>query len=248
MATTPSPDFADRPWTEEQWARFFEQADARSARYQELFETLMDHPERDRLIRREMGWREIEESEDTPWTEDVADLTGAADEEDEDLEDPPYEALEDAESAEEEQTDEPEAPARPPAEHERDVEEVPAYARTMAAAKAVHKALGPLLEEARRAGREVEDLSEPLGLLTAACGKIANGHSLGYEDQVLCGNIVQCRRALAATRDCAGRLEQLVQQRVLGPRLAEALLGDVRAASQTIEQHIAELRRRVWWA
>ncbi|HID23282.1 MAG TPA: hypothetical protein EYP14_12885, partial [Planctomycetaceae bacterium] len=46
----------DRPWTEEEWERLLQWSDLRAARFEELFETLRDHPDRDRIIAEEMGW------------------------------------------------------------------------------------------------------------------------------------------------------------------------------------------------
>jgi hypothetical protein len=44
-------------WDEDDWEGFLLRQDALNAKYQELYETLHDHPRRDELIAREMGWR-----------------------------------------------------------------------------------------------------------------------------------------------------------------------------------------------
>jgi hypothetical protein len=44
-------------WDEDDWEGFLLRQDALNAKYQELYETLRDHPRRDELIAREMGWR-----------------------------------------------------------------------------------------------------------------------------------------------------------------------------------------------
>jgi len=44
-------------WDEDDWEAFLLRQDALNAKYQELYETLHDHPRRDELIAREMGWR-----------------------------------------------------------------------------------------------------------------------------------------------------------------------------------------------
>lgn len=68
-------EFNESPWTEQQWETFLRQGELRAARFQDLFETLADDPNRDELIDREMGWdREREQpaldfpeaEEDTP--------------------------------------------------------------------------------------------------------------------------------------------------------------------------------------
>ena len=54
----------DRPWDEERWEAFMRESDLRSARYGEILETVMDDPNRDRIIAREMGWEWLEEALD----------------------------------------------------------------------------------------------------------------------------------------------------------------------------------------
>ena len=50
-------DGVDRAdWDEGDWEQFLLRQDALSAKYQELYETLRDHPDRDELIAREMRW------------------------------------------------------------------------------------------------------------------------------------------------------------------------------------------------
>lgn len=52
----------DRPMDEFEWERFMREADACGERYGELLEKYMDHPERDRIIAREMGWDQVEKA------------------------------------------------------------------------------------------------------------------------------------------------------------------------------------------
>ncbi len=52
------PESVDRAeWDEEDWEQFLLRQDALNAKYQELYETLRDHPERDEIIAREMRWQ-----------------------------------------------------------------------------------------------------------------------------------------------------------------------------------------------
>src|SRR5438874_11330204 len=64
----------DRPWTEAQWEALMKRSDVRSAKFGELLETFMDHPDRDAIIDREMGW-------DRPVNEEFQEITAAAAEE-----------------------------------------------------------------------------------------------------------------------------------------------------------------------
>jgi len=50
-------DALDREeWDEDDWEEFLSRQDVLTAKYQELFETLGDHPKRDEIIAREMHW------------------------------------------------------------------------------------------------------------------------------------------------------------------------------------------------
>lgn len=48
-------DFSEE-WDEYEWERFLQQQDRNTERYLGLLEKYMDHPDRDQLIAREMGW------------------------------------------------------------------------------------------------------------------------------------------------------------------------------------------------
>lgn len=63
-------------WDEYQWERFLQQQDRKTEQYFQLFEQYENHPERDEIIAREMGWNqpeaEVEEeddSEESEWLE-----------------------------------------------------------------------------------------------------------------------------------------------------------------------------------
>ena len=46
-------------WDEYDWERFLRQQDQRTEKYMELLEKYIDHPQRDEIIAREMGWTQI---------------------------------------------------------------------------------------------------------------------------------------------------------------------------------------------
>ncbi|MEP6956150.1 MAG: hypothetical protein ABI883_04940, partial [Chthoniobacterales bacterium] len=46
----------DRAWDEYEWERFLQQQDHKTEKYMELLEKYLDHPQRDQIIAREMGW------------------------------------------------------------------------------------------------------------------------------------------------------------------------------------------------
>ncbi len=53
-------DQPERVWDEYQWERFLQQQDRKTEQYMELLEKYMDHPERDQIIAREMGWSHLD--------------------------------------------------------------------------------------------------------------------------------------------------------------------------------------------
>jgi len=59
----------EKVWDEYDWERFLQQQDRKTERYMELLEKYIDHPERDQIIAREMGWPNPVETEDFDWSE-----------------------------------------------------------------------------------------------------------------------------------------------------------------------------------
>jgi hypothetical protein len=69
----------EREWDEYEWERFLQNQDLRTERYLELLEQYVDHPERDVIIAKEMGWFEFSAGEEA-WE---ASCAGGAEEGDE---------------------------------------------------------------------------------------------------------------------------------------------------------------------
>src|SRR5450755_3204521 len=59
----------DRVWDEYEWERFLQQQDHKTEKYMELLEKYLDHPQRDQIIAREMGWTQLLNGDD--WTDEV---------------------------------------------------------------------------------------------------------------------------------------------------------------------------------
>ena len=64
----------ERAWDEHDWERFLRQQDNKTEKYMELLEKYLDHPDRDQIIAREMGWTQLLEGKD--WSEEVDALLG----------------------------------------------------------------------------------------------------------------------------------------------------------------------------
>ena len=66
----------NRAWDEYEWERFLQQQDHKTEKYMELLEKYLDHPQRDQIIAREMGWGQLSQSEE--WSEEVDALLADA--------------------------------------------------------------------------------------------------------------------------------------------------------------------------
>ena len=64
-------NFSGEAWDEYQWERFLQEQDRNTEKYFGLLEKFADHPERDDLIAREMGW---DSCADDGEIEEIADL------------------------------------------------------------------------------------------------------------------------------------------------------------------------------
>jgi hypothetical protein len=56
-------------WDEYQWERFLQQQDRNTDKYFGLLEKYLDHPDRDNIIAKEMGWESFDENRDAEWDE-----------------------------------------------------------------------------------------------------------------------------------------------------------------------------------
>jgi hypothetical protein len=64
-------DHSDKIWDEYDWERFLQEQESRTEKYMELLERYMDHPQRDEIIAREMGWTHLLGGESRDWEEGV---------------------------------------------------------------------------------------------------------------------------------------------------------------------------------
>jgi hypothetical protein len=64
-------DHSDKAWDEYDWERFLQEQERRTEKYMGLLEKYMDHPQRDEIIAREMGWTHLLGGESRDWEEEV---------------------------------------------------------------------------------------------------------------------------------------------------------------------------------
>src|SRR5438067_651094 len=74
----------ERIWDEYEWERFLQQQDRKTERYMELLEKYMDHPDRDEIIAREMGWQHLQNEQPPDWLTEFDPQLAAEAEEDAD--------------------------------------------------------------------------------------------------------------------------------------------------------------------
>jgi len=61
---------SERAWDEYDWERFLQQQDKKTEKYMELLEKYIDHPQRDEIVAREMGWCHVQDERSEEWQED----------------------------------------------------------------------------------------------------------------------------------------------------------------------------------
>ena len=80
-----------------------------------------------------------------------------------------------------------------------------------------------------------------------ACAKISGGHAMGYDDDVLGGNIVNNKRALEGARQSIEAFEHLRKTGLIPASEIDRLAPLMREAEAALVARIAELRGRIWW-
>jgi hypothetical protein len=217
------------PPTEADWEEFIKRSDARSAKYAELLETLIDHPDCDQIIQEEMGWDRDDADGDscrevTDWTPDeVFDSAFESD---------------DTPSMLEKLDDDDDDPLS--------FEESPVYHKALEWGLRLHKELQAYLPEVGEM-----DPEDPLYLAFCECvvvpAKIAGSHAMSEDDDSLGGSIVYTKRALKAATATLSALEELQHQQALEADKLVAWIAETREVCQAIKQQIEEYRSRVWW-
>ncbi len=207
--------------SEAEWARFMQRSDARAARYQELLETLLDHPDRDALIAQEMGWDAEPADTEGPADELAhADVRAWA---------PPTAESYDVEA------------------DEGGPETIRCFVLARAYGLKALRLLEPCLDAAGFA--PTDDRSERIeSLLTNSlipAARIGGGHGMGYEPEVLGGHVVCCRQALEAAESAREDLRCLETHGHLPTAVIYRLKPRLDVLVDAIEERLAALRARV---
>ena len=217
-------------WDERDWDRFLQRADVRTAKFQELFETLINHPDRDRLIACEMGWDKVlSECEGVDCSTCPRRFECEA-----------YEMRSLVSSAQDLEKDAETAELLACFDELRDI---PSYGRAQGFAVHLEEMLG------ERAPRLSEDADVRNALFGAQMvpAQIAGGHGIGYERDSLCGNIANCKRALRSLAACLDHVAELEHRDILTATEATELRTEADGVAAVTQRHIEDLRSHVWW-
>ena len=216
----------DGDWDEEDWERFLQKADVRTAKYLELFETLHNHPDCDNLIAKEMGWSH--KYEDCDYNNGSCDNCGKRNE------CRIYEINQIFDNS----TDYDEI-------IESDVEDV----KKIIAYKKSYELYIKLSKYFRnREGVDAdEDFLEAISASSKISAKIAGGHGMGYERDSLCGNIANCKRSLKNARICVYSLEIVRAKSTLPDSDINILISEAIKVEREVLKWIEYLRSRIWW-
>ena len=98
-------------------------------------------------------------------------------------------------------------------------------------------------EPLKRLSDDIQSLFENSLSISA---KIASGHSMGYDREVLEGNIAYCKRALKAAENCVDVLERIRIRHTPTEELLK-LYGLALQTRGEVRRWIEQLRRKVWW-
>jgi hypothetical protein len=219
--------YEDDDWDEDDWERFLQKADVRTAKYLELFETLHNHPDCDSLIAKEMGWNN--KYEDCNYNNRSCDNCGKRDE------CHIYEVNQVFDNAVEyDETT------------ESDVKDIIAYKKSynlyIKLSKYFKNSKGVNADE-----DEDEDVLEAISASSMIPAKIAGGHGMGYEKDTLCGNIANCKRSLKNARKCVYLLEIVRAKSTGSDRGINKLISEAINVEREVLKRIEYLRSRIWW-
>ena len=119
------------------------------------------------------------------------------------------------------------------------------YQRSFAFGLRVHSTLKPLMNDSEEL--QDDDVLTAFRDSLVIAAKLSGANAMGEDETVLCGNIVYCRKALAAAESCVAALEKLTGRHELDADTLNALLDEGREVTRLVEAHIDGLRGKVWW-
>ena len=211
-----SEDFDDEIWDEGRWEKFMQEADRQADEYLKKME------------------EELERAEEFSHNFDSSEKEQEVEKDDE---------VNESEFSEcENEIWKPPDVKWKETERKRDFEQIPAYSTAYDFGFAVNNFIKKFYPE-RFDIPEIRQLAENCFVIAV---KIAGGHGMGYERDVLEGNIANCKRGLKAAENCLDALENFRIKTKATPELLN-LYGFSQKTRNAVREWIEELRNRIWW-
>lgn len=213
---------ADRDdiWDEFQWEEFMKEQDKKVDRYMELFYRYQNHPNRDELIAREMGWTWLLEQ-----AEHFMDLPNV-EEDDDEKEGEEWKASAGIEGEGFLEMD--------------DFEHQPVYLKSKEFALRAYRFVDDLPESVREDSAVVDFIANAM----IASAKIAGGTGMGDGMEELGANIAYCKRGLAASNLAIAALHEMKEKRIIGGLAYFDLVREAAEVRNTIAIYILDLREK----
>ncbi len=203
-------------WDEFQWEEFMREADKRTEKYSQLFEKYLDHPDRDNIIAKEMGWDHLlDESEDDDKWEEFLDVDIVEEGEE-------WKQLTDYE----------------PTKIDR-FENLPPYQL------AYQFTLDSIdLIESRFENENDDSINSFASSVIIPPAKIAGGFGFGFELESLGGNIANCKRGLNAANQMLTALQEMRDKKILDKETFSDFYSRGKEVRDELGIYIVELRER----
>jgi hypothetical protein len=209
-------------WDEFKWEEFMREQDKKVDRYMELFYRYYNHPDRDEIIAREMGWTWLL---DRPEAENEEGSSRFEDEIDDVEEGEEWKRAAGVESDDEELFD---------------FESLPVYQRAKDFALHAMHFVDELPESVREDSAVVDFLSNAM----IAPAKIAGGTGIGNDIEELGGNIAYCKRGLAAANLTIAALHEMREKGILAVKVYLDLVKEATEVRNRIAVYILDLREK----
>ncbi len=209
-------------WDEHRWEEHFREADMRTEKYCELLEKYMDHPNRDEIIAREMGWDFLSDLDEEYGSDDMFDPDMSQ------WEDPDEGEGWKTETGFEEQYD------------DRSLYlEMPVYKKAFQySIDALDLLKGPLKDSQDDSVRMfAQAVIQPPA-------KIAGASSMGTSQSFMGANIAKCKRGLIQANRMLRALQEIRDKGLLEPKVFYDFYSRGKEVRDDLAIHIVELRER----
>lgn len=206
-------------WDEFQWEEFMREADKRTEKYSRLFEKYLDHPDRDNIIAKKMGWDHLldESDDDEEIWDDIPDVDFT-----------------------EEGEEWKRVTGYEPTEFDS-VENLPVYQLAYQFTLDSIDLIENRFENENVSDESIKDFASSVIIPPA---KIAGGFAMGFELESLGGNIANCKRGLNAANKMLIALQEMRENQILDRETFQEFYARGKEVRDSLGIYIVELRER----